>query len=115
EPALCAPSRQQVFDGVPDLARFAVEQMVCRVDDDELLGVLATRVELLHILQWAELVAFALNEELRLRAAANRLEIVTSERWRDADERRDVWIACAHCERDPGAERKARRPERRRW
>src|SRR5438552_3982346 len=51
------PITEQIFDRVADLAGLAVEQMIRRVNHDELLRLLAPRIELLNILQRTELVA----------------------------------------------------------
>src|SRR5579872_7321221 len=71
------PVPEKILDGVGHLAHFAVEEMIGGVDDDQLLRVGALCVEALHVLERTDLVAFALDEELRLGARPNRLEVVT--------------------------------------
>src|SRR6476646_7366963 len=66
---------QQILDRVGDLCDLAVEQMVGRVDDDELFRLGGARVEGAHVLQEAQLVELALNEELRLGTAIHRAEV----------------------------------------
>ena len=51
----------------------AVEQVIGAVDDHQLLRLRGARVELAHVLQRADLVEFAVNEKLRLRARRDRL------------------------------------------
>src|SRR5947208_500092 len=75
--ASCIPISQQILDRGANFAGLAVEQMIGRVNHDELLRLLAPRVELLNVLQRTQLVAFGVNEELRLRRRAHRLEIVS--------------------------------------
>src|SRR5215467_6489422 len=72
--ASAGPVAEEIFDRITDLEYLAVEQMIGRVDDDELLWIGGARVELLHLLQRTQLVALALDEELRLRARPHRLE-----------------------------------------
>src|SRR5215467_10718107 len=86
--ASAGPVAEEIFDRITDLEYLAVEQMIGRVDDDELLWIGSARVELLHLLQRTEFVAFALNEELRFRARANRFKVVPGQRRRDSEERR---------------------------
>ena len=84
--------------------------MIRRVDDDELLWLGAAGVELAHLLEREQLVALAVDEELCLRAARDRLEVVVRQRRRDADERRHARIVGADGQRDVGAERHAAGP-----
>src|SRR5262249_31311897 len=66
---LPGPVSQQFLERVGDFADFSVEQMIGRVDDHELFRLGGAGVELAHVLQRADLVALALDEELRLPAA----------------------------------------------
>src|SRR5580765_8574082 len=79
---------QQVLDRVGDLRDLAVEQMVGSVDDDELFRLGGARVEGAHVLQEAQLVELALNEEFRLGTELDHREVVARDRRRDADQRR---------------------------
>src|SRR6266850_6491605 len=85
--------------------------MIRTVDDDELLRLGAPRVELAHLVERTNFVALALDEELRLRAAGDRLEVIPRDRQRDADERRHARIFGADPQRDERAERHAGGPE----
>src|SRR5262249_23188707 len=109
--ASCMPIPQQILDGFRDLADFPVEQMIRRFDDHELLRFLATRVELPHLLHGNELVEFAVNEELGLRAPRDGVEVVAIDRQRDAEERRHTRILRPDAERDPRSERHPRGPQ----
>src|SRR4051812_25663274 len=71
------PVSKEVLDGVADLEDFPVEQMIGGVNNGELFRIVSFCVELLHVLQRAELVAFALYEELGLVARPRLLEIET--------------------------------------
>src|SRR5215510_12662185 len=64
--ASAGPVSQQILDGITHFEDLAVEQMIGGVDDHELLWIGGARVELLHRFQRTQLVAFALDEELRL-------------------------------------------------
>src|SRR5215468_429547 len=97
------PVAEQVLDGVADLEHLAVKQMVRTVDDDELLGIVSARVELLHVFQWAELVPFALDEELRFVARPHVLEVVSRKRRCDSDQRRHAIVFDAGGKCHPGA------------
>src|SRR3984893_18048052 len=99
------PVSQQIFDSVGELAHLPVEQVIGAVDDGELFWIRRSRIELAHLFQRAELVEFALNEELRLRALPHCCEVVTRQRRGDPDERGDARILRAHGQRNPGAER----------
>src|SRR5947207_4763121 len=86
------PVSQQLLNGVPDFADLAIEQVVGGVDDDELLGFGCTRIEFAHVLQRADLVALAVDEELRLRRLRHRLEVVAGDWRRDGDQRRHARV-----------------------
>src|SRR5690349_10574925 len=88
--SLRRPVSEQIFDRVGDFADLAVEQMIGRVDDDELLRIRGARVELAYLLQRADLVALAVHEELRLAAPQHGGPVVMRHRHRDANERRDA-------------------------
>src|SRR5713226_5410745 len=103
---------QQIFDRVRDLSGSSIEEMIRAVDDDELFRLGRTRVELPQILQRADLVALAVDEVLRLAAAADEAEVEARRRRRNPDQRRHAGIRGAGREGDPGAERHAGRPER---
>src|SRR5262249_18885408 len=106
-----APIPEQVLDRVTCFKHLAVEQMVGAIDDDKLLRIVRACVELLHVFQRAELVALALNEELRLVARPHVVEIEPCHRRRNSDERRYTVVFTADRERPPGAERHAGRPQ----
>src|SRR5881394_1827702 len=59
--------------------------MIGRIDHDELLRLLGTRVELADVLERTDLVALAVDEELRLRAAQDGIPVSPCYRHRDAD------------------------------
>src|SRR4051794_5445705 len=105
---------QQILDRLADFRRVPVEQVIRRVDHDELLRLGQRAVELPHVLDRADVVGLALDEELRLRAALRVREVVAlaRDRRRDADEHGDARIGRAGLERDPRSERKPRGPER---
>src|SRR5476649_2164298 len=104
---------QQILDRVGDLGHLAVEQMIRGVDDNELLRFRGARIERAHVLQEAQLVELALDEEFRLRAARDGVEVVARDRRRDPDERRHARILRADRHRDPRAERHPAGPQRR--
>src|SRR5438094_10443030 len=83
-----SPIFQQVLPRLADFDRVAVEQMVRRVDDDELLRFGELAVELPHVLDRADVVGFPLDEKLRLRTLQRVREVVALFRhgWRDADQ-----------------------------
>ena len=95
--------------------RVTLEQVVGRVDYHQFLRLLAARVKRAHALQRTELVEFAMDEELRFRADPDGLEVVPRQWRRDAEERRDAWVAGAGHQRNPGAEREPAAPEPVRW
>src|SRR5581483_11629582 len=103
--ASCMPITQQILDRVGDLARLAVEQMIRGVDHDELLRFLRAGVQRLDVAQRTDLVALAVDEELRLGRRRDRFEIVARHRRRDADERRDARVGRADRQRDVRSER----------
>src|SRR5436190_8826155 len=79
--------------------------MIGRIDHDELLRLLGTRVELADVLERTDLVALAVDEELRLRAAQDGIPVSPCYRHRDADERRDARILGADAHANPRSER----------
>src|SRR5215471_15180602 len=81
-----APIPEQVLDRITYFKHLAVEQMVGAIDDDKFLRIVRACVKLLHVFQRAELVALALNEELRLVARPHCFEIEPCHRGRDSDE-----------------------------
>src|SRR5262245_14866315 len=68
--------REQIFQRFADFRRVAVEEVIRGVDYDELLRLRERAVELPHVLNRADVVGFALHEELRLRAHARVREVV---------------------------------------
>src|SRR4051812_29674637 len=108
---------EQVFERFAHFLRFAVEQVVGAVYQDKFFWLLEPAVEGPHALNGADLVGLALDEELRLGARQRVGEGVghagdgSGHRRRDADQRADAVVHGAGFERDPGAERKPRRPQ----
>src|SRR5678815_14831 len=105
---------QKIFERFTDLGGVPVEQVIRHVDDDELLRLEQRAVELPHVLDRADVVRLALDEELRLGARLRVQEVVAhlGHRRRNADQRRDALVGGAGLERDPRAERKAGGPQR---
>ena len=73
------PVAQQVFQCISDFSHFPVKQMIRPVDDHELFGIGGLGVESSDFLQRTDFVSLAVNKELRLRAGADRLEIVSTD------------------------------------
>src|SRR5439155_2014228 len=67
---LAGPILKQILDRVRHLADLAVEEMIGAVDDHQLFRLGGARIKLADVFQRAELVAFPVNEKLRLRAGA---------------------------------------------
>src|SRR6266545_2137900 len=105
------PVLQEIVDCLGDFRGVSLEEMIRRVNDDELFRLFAARVKRADALQRTELVELAVNEKLRLRARLNRREIVAIDRQRDADERRHARIGGAGRERNPRSERHAAGPQ----
>src|SRR5262245_8836316 len=84
--------------------------MIRAVDHHELLRLRRPRVELADVFERTQLVTLAVNEELRLHAARDRLEIVAADRRGDGDERRHSRVLSTDGQRYPRAEGHARRP-----
>src|SRR3954466_744377 len=112
--ALPIEVREQILERFADFGRVAVEQVIGGVDDDELFRFGQGAVELPHVLDRADVVGLALDEELRLGAALRVGEVVAlaRHRRRDADQRGDPIVGRAGLERDPRSEGKAGGPQR---
>ena len=63
---------EQIFDGFADQRRLALEQMIRVFDRDQLLRLGKLRVELANLLDRNQLVALAVDDELRQRAGLQR-------------------------------------------
>src|SRR5258708_3817642 len=95
------PILQQIVDHLGDFRGFSFEEMIRRVDDDELLRLFAARVERADVLQRTELVELTVDEKLRLPARLDRREIVAIDRQRDADNGRHARVGGADTARNP--------------
>ena len=109
-----SPSRSS--SASPTSCVLSVEQVIGAVDHDELLRLLQPAVERPHAFERADLVGFALHEELGLGARERvRERVVLSrhrrdDRRRDADERGHAVVGGAGLERDPRRRTRSRRP-----
>src|SRR5262249_53559511 len=60
---------QEIFECLADFGRVSVKQVIGAIDHHQLLGLWKRAVELPHVLDRADVVRFALDEELRFRTA----------------------------------------------
>src|SRR4051812_13022269 len=90
--------------------------MIGAIDLDQFLRLLHLRVELAHGTQRNQLVALAVDDELRL---GRRLDAIRErpfvDRWGDADERTDAIVVGARAHGDIRAEREPGRPQLLAW
>src|SRR3954453_21494289 len=103
---------KQILDRVGDLADAPVEQVIGCIDHHELFRLVRPRVELADVLERADFIALAVDEELRFRARGDRPEVVAVHRDGDADQQVDTRILGPHRQRDPRAERHSSCPHR---
>src|SRR2546423_1144551 len=121
----CRPDEQNRFTvtadaviGTPerfaDFGRVTIEQVIGRVDHDQLFGLGKLAVVLPHVLDRTDAVRLALHEELRFRALQRVREVVPELRpgRRDPDQHRHAIVGRADFERDGRSEGEARRPQR---
>src|SRR6266542_4218074 len=108
---------EQILERLSNFLRFAFEQVIGAVDDDQLFRFFEPGIERPHAFERTDFVGFPLDEELRLDACERVLEAVdlTGHRRRDgrrdANERGYAIVDGADLQRDPGAKRKPGGPQ----
>src|SRR5688572_27961669 len=92
---------QQIFDRVTHLRGPAVEHVVGRVDDHELLRLRELAVELAYLFEWNQLVHFAVNQKRRPAGSDDRRKIAAADGRCDAKQRRHARVGCPGRHRYP--------------